>query len=99
MFYPREAELRSPCVPKQSSGNEKACHDHSRRAVFEPSRCGFHNAWTIVRETALTRTIAIIVLCLITWFSLFGFSLYAFSELKTPTICPSMKDSWSFSLT
>src|SRR5262245_35646424 len=41
------------------------------------------NAWTIVRQTAMARTIAIVVSCLITWFSLFGFSLYAFGELKT----------------
>jgi ABC-2 type transport system permease protein len=41
------------------------------------------NAWTIVRQTALARTIAIVVSCLITWISLFGFSLYAFGELKT----------------
>jgi ABC-2 type transport system permease protein len=40
------------------------------------------NAWTIVRQSALARTIAIIVSCLITWVSLFGFSLFAFSELK-----------------
>ncbi len=43
----------------------------------------FRNAWTILRTMALTRTIAIIVSCLITWFSLFGFSLFAFGELKT----------------
>jgi ABC-2 type transport system permease protein len=40
------------------------------------------NACSLMRETALTRTIAIVVSCLITWFSLFGFSLYAFAELK-----------------
>src|SRR3954452_8317692 len=70
--------------PESSSIQTAARDAMTPAALFLNLRFAhLRNAWRIVRETALTRTIAIIVSCLITWFSLFGFSLYAFSELKT----------------
>lgn len=41
------------------------------------------NAWAVVSATSRARLFAIVVSCGITWASLFVFSMYAFSELKS----------------
>lgn len=41
------------------------------------------NSWLILRNTSMTRAVAIGVSCFVTWASLFVFAFYAFHELKT----------------
>jgi ABC-2 type transport system permease protein len=41
------------------------------------------NGWHLLRSRSLTRPLTIAAACLITWGTLFGFSFYAFFELRT----------------